>query len=293
MQSTNLNHFKYVAVNNFFVAPADNDYLLARWMLLNNFSEFFWHASQAIEKYLKAGLVLNGIKVTSASHGLSALYLDHQKVFDTLAFTQFTMPKGINTDLWHDEAVRHFICRMEKFGSPDSRYGLSSWIRSSDDLFKIDQICWALRRLTIGLNWKVGVDFVSDPSLSELAGQEYRYALANISDAVPRGLIRNLGSGLYDVGPQRADILHSWNFSFRRCQADIFKLAPGSIAPIIGPMANSYISIYWQILTRTDEKGKLRRLSPNFIAGMKWLIDYIKLPKDVSKEIRAKLNIIR
>jgi hypothetical protein len=70
MFSTSLNHFKSVFAAQFFVVPADRNYFLARFTRINGIpEEFWWQSLQAIEKYLKAGLVLNGESVKQATRG--------------------------------------------------------------------------------------------------------------------------------------------------------------------------------------------------------------------------------
>ena len=246
MQLDSLNHFKSVAAHQFFVAPADRDYLIARWLLLGGFPELFWHVAQAVEKYLKAGLVLNGEKVDGASHDLRALHERHVAVFGDLAFRRFERPDGLDPEMWRDEPVEAFVGRVSFMGSPDGRYGLASWWRQPDDLFKIDQMCWALRRVTIGLDWMVGEDFERlDAALEPHRGRRYGEVLLEEPELAPRGEFRDLEQALPEVGSDRGDLLHAWNFAFRRCPADIFKPAPGLVAPPIGPAGNSYMFIFW------------------------------------------------
>lgn len=293
MEIESLNHFKSVTVHQFFIEPADNDYLLARWMLINRFSGHFWHVSQAIEKYLKAGLVINDCSVKKWSHSILKLYEEHLKVFDGLALRNFSKPDGLNLEFWADEAVEGFILRINRMGSPDSRYGLTSWSKREDDLFKIDQLIWSLRRLTIGLNWCRGSDF--DPSYPDPLFAHQTYLDALLADAAlePRGSIKGLKHKLFEIGPEYGDLLHSWNYSFRRNEADISKPIPTHVVPNYGSFLNSYLTIYWEILNAKDTTGKPQPLDPLFIQGMNWLIDKIKLQKKVEDAIKAQLALKR
>jgi hypothetical protein len=293
METVNLNHFKSVAVHRFFIEPADNDYLLTRWMLANNFPELFWHCSQAFEKYLKAGLLLNGLNVSKTSHKIKKLYDEHVKIFGNLALKKFTIPTRLHPDFWNDESVDNFIDRIELFGNPDSRYGLVSWSRRQDDLFKIDQLCWSFRRLSIGLDWEVERDFSCDPSVNFFCGHSFRYALTNDAMATPRGEIDGLERNILSLGPKLGDILHSWNYQFVRSEDDISKSAPMSIVPTFGPYVNSILSNYWEVLIATDQVGDLKKLDPIFADGMHWLIENIKFQKGVKEEISKKLTASR
>lgn len=297
MEVESLDHFKSFIAHKFFVVPADGDYLIARWLLLNGFQpELFWHVSQAIEKYLKASMILNGHQVDSRKgngHDLNSLYHQHIEIMGDLAHTHFRRPDDLNPDLWRDETIVRFIERIALIGSPDSRYGLVSWWRHRDDLFKIDQICWALRRLTIGMDWVIGNDVPSHTSMIIHRGKTYRDALREDSEATPRGVIETGERKLCHVGQDRRDLLHAWNFSFRRCQGDLIKPAPRIAAPTVGPAGNSYLFIFWRLLTRTDEDGRLMALDPHIEPGLRWLIETIRLPKGVKEQIEAQLAIPR
>ena len=293
MKIESLNYFKYVTAYQFFIEPADNDYLLARWMLINNFSGHFWHVSQSIEKYLKAGLVLNGHSVRSQSHGITKLHKEHLRVFAGLALAKFSRPDGLSSDYWTDETVEEFILRVDRIGSPDSRYGLTSWSKREDDLFKIDQLIWSLRRLTIGLDWCLGSDSFLDAAVSGITNEAYSVALSKDLKLEPLGPIKGLTKKLPEIGTEFADILHSWNFSFLRNETDTSKPIPTHVVPDFGSFRNSHLTIYWEILNAKDIAGKLRVLNPLFVEGMRWLVSAIKLPNDAVQEINGKLDIKR
>ena len=73
MFDTPLNHFQSVCAGSFFIAPADQNYFLARFSKFTDLgNEFWWQALQAVEKYLKAGLVLNKVSVKSFNHSLDS-----------------------------------------------------------------------------------------------------------------------------------------------------------------------------------------------------------------------------
>ncbi|WP_081649731.1 HEPN domain-containing protein [Fodinicurvata sediminis] len=293
MQLNSLNHFKSVTSNKFFITPADQNYILARWMLCNGFyPEYFWQASQAIEKYLKASLILNNYSVKKIGHNLSNLYSAHCSVTGELAFKLFEKPKMLNQDKWRNEDVSHFISNVMSMGDPNTRYGLLNWWRNPDDLFKLDQICWNLRRLTIGLDWFIGEDFQISQDIEHKYGSTYRYVLIEDPTFLPRGEINDLDKEVFHFGDTRADILHSWNFEFDREVSDRTKQAPPTLAPLIGPIQNSYLGLYWEKLIEVDNSGNLKKLDPIFREGMEWLIQFIPLGP-AQKYIREKLDIAR
>ena len=64
-----------------FTEAADEDYIVARvafqFGLPNQFS---WSAQQAIEKYLKGALLLNGISVKKSRHNIVNLFSEIRKL---------------------------------------------------------------------------------------------------------------------------------------------------------------------------------------------------------------------
>jgi HEPN domain len=269
------NHFKSVMTHEFLVEPADQNYILARWMLINGFyPEFFWQALQAVEKYLKAGLILQEIDAKDG-HQIDKLYDKHVSCFKDLAFCSFHKPRELSAERWRDEAVSAYVGRLQRMGQADSRYGLISWRRRSDDLFKFDQICWHLRRLTIGLKWQVGADFDIADEYEIHRGLCYEVALQADPTFEPRGRIQGIDLPLHNLGGTRADLLHAWNFAYRRDQADIDKPAPYRVSPQIGDLKNSLFSHLWEAMNRQNEQEKTLPLPKDFIAGMRWVGRFI------------------
>ena len=67
----------YIAhiVESMFVATADQNYILARHAFFNEFDvDFFWLSLHALEKYMKATLLLNGQSAKEFGHDLTMLY---------------------------------------------------------------------------------------------------------------------------------------------------------------------------------------------------------------------------
>ena len=53
--------YRHSIVDELFIKTADDNYVTARWCYANGFDvDFFWLAVHALEKYLKAVLLLNG-----------------------------------------------------------------------------------------------------------------------------------------------------------------------------------------------------------------------------------------
>lgn len=167
-----LSHFKSIATFEFYTSPGDFNHILSRWMLAHGiYPECFWQACQTLEKYMKAGIVLNGGDIRKLGHDLSKLYERHTEIFQDLAVDSFRTPVKVR-EIWRDEPVDSFVSRLSRIGHPTSRYGMMSWWRQADDLFKIDQLAFRFRRVAIELEWKVGL---------EIPGQRPDYWQSNLT----------------------------------------------------------------------------------------------------------------
>lgn len=163
MQGNSLNHFKSVFAHKFFVHPADSNYFIARLTrIFGLHEEFYWQSMQCIEKYLKASLITNDIDTRKIRHRISEAFDIHRNNFGALAISDFIKPADLKEQHWRAETPERFVNRIEQYGHPDTRYGLVSWSNEPSDLFKLDQLVFSIRRLTIGLDWIVGQDWQLD-----------------------------------------------------------------------------------------------------------------------------------
>jgi len=148
--------FKHGIAREFFTETADETYIVARWCFLNNlFNNFYWNSVHAIEKYLKAALLVNGHSAISNKSGKKYghnIILLYQKV------SEFASPyllfdfKRPNIDFhWREESPESFITRLYGQGEPNNRYNLYGFNQSYEDIFKLDQIVFRIRNLSTSL----------------------------------------------------------------------------------------------------------------------------------------------
>ncbi|WP_245541007.1 HEPN domain-containing protein [Octadecabacter antarcticus] len=277
-----MNHFKSVFAHKFFVAPSDRNYFFARFAKTYGINEeFWWQALQTIEKLLKAGLVLNGVSVKSGySHDIEKLWNKHKEVFGDLAVTDLTRPDKLAERFWTDNLLENFIARMNQMGHPDSRYGLLSYSNNNDDMFKFDQLAFELRRRTIGLDWIVGNDF-PDKELTDFYGQPYRNVITQHSEHQIRSMKSPTGSfGV--IGANLEDIVHSWNFSYFRNDADLERLTPPTVAPVMAGFGNSYLYLLWENINDAEVTNLARE-------QVEWLLGNIQIGRDAEREFRKVL----
>lgn len=282
MFDTPINHFKSVFAHKFFVQPADQNYLLARFCRIQGMhEEFYWQSLQALEKYLKAGLILNDHSVKKYGHDIEKLWESHKNTFGETAIKDLSKPDLLQSELWQNRPIEHFISKINKMGHSDGRYGLISYSASSDDIFKLDQIVFELRRRTIGLKWIVGDDWEVEQEIEKFKGLPFRKVIEDF----PTYQIRLVKIPQYSVttaGTEMSDILHAWNFSFLRENTDYEKPAPASVSSAIGAVSNSYLFLLFEALEQTAT-------TPEAIDRVAWLIDSIKFGRDIENAFRQIL----
>lgn len=139
-----------------FVEPADEDYVAARLLAQKGMHRaFFWAASQALEKYLKAFLLMRGISVNQdcfKGHPIADLHskacsVDGQlSTVDTKPHTAIKIHQNVSGSI-EEFSVSEFINDVEAQGSPDNRYNSFGVNFNSGYLFALDSYVFALRQL--------------------------------------------------------------------------------------------------------------------------------------------------
>lgn len=283
-----LNHFKYDCSNEMFVRPADIDYLMARWMYFNNIDNYFWSASQALEKYMKSILVLNGFSCLKGTHKIHGLFSDliSKEILELPEFIR--KPDLIQDCAWVEETYDSFILDLERFGSSDSRYGLENRRYFSLHIVKLDSVVWTLRRLTVGLDWVIGNDFSND-YLNKFSGRTFRDVIQSEASFQPRGPIENQiavpVNRVVNMGDTREDILHEWNLYFGRCAQDFRMIATSSVVSNIPRFKISFIQKLY------DDLKSTRNI---FLAECTdWMLDNIYINKNDKEEIIAQVDLIK
>lgn len=280
MKVNSLNHFKSVFAGQFFVKSADQNYALARWARIVGLArEFFIQAHQAVEKYLKAALVLNDVSVRAYQHDIVGLFEEHTRVFGDLAVVRLEKPELLNPELWLMSDAREFINHLEVDGNPNSRYRLTSYAARRSDLFTLDELVRRVRRLTVGLNWRVGQDWTTDNDVAESEGQTFRETLTRHPRFQPRGSIVPLPMADNESSYSLSRSFLTGNVAFVEELPPEYHMIPGTVAPRLGPMENSYLYLVAEAL-RSGEA------SQDVHDGTIWIVDNIYLPTSTRDELR-------
>ena len=110
-------------VREFFVNTADDNYIAARWCFVERLNvDFFWLAVHALEKYMKAVLLVNGRSgkgfINQANnfqpfgHDIAALYKHVQSFAADLLPIELVKPDQLDTNRWRDETPNAFMDRF-------------------------------------------------------------------------------------------------------------------------------------------------------------------------------------
>jgi|SRR5690554_89510 len=149
----NIERYIVQVISDSFVKPADEDYVTARLMAQKGmYRAFFWAASQSLEKYFKAFLLMRGVSVNRfKGHPVAALYakacsIDSELLtIDTTAHSAIKIHPNVSESI--DElSVAEFINDIESQGSPDNRYNSFGVSFNSGYLFALDSFAFGLRQ---------------------------------------------------------------------------------------------------------------------------------------------------
>lgn len=141
---------KTVFVRASLIKTADHNYVLSRQAFLRGMAlDGLWLAAQAVEKYLKASLLLNGKDTRFYAHDLTELWKAHAKITRGIMPESFVEPRRSEKDPvpgWSSQTLVQFLEYLVRFGSSDNRYQLIGYLYDSLVLTKIDQLVFFIRR---------------------------------------------------------------------------------------------------------------------------------------------------
>lgn len=139
-ETENIQYVKSIIIHNLFVKTADENYLTARWCFRQKLQiDFKWLALHALEKYLKAALLMNGENAKSYGHKLLVAFRDLQKIAGSL----LSDPNSL---------IESLLQRLESYGNSHNRYNLYGNVHGSAELSALDLSVFAIRRLICPLN---------------------------------------------------------------------------------------------------------------------------------------------
>lgn len=150
-------------VDELFTRTADENYITARWCAMNGLqTDFFWLGVHALEKYMKAVLLVNGRPILERKkdgklklkfqHDITKLHAEIIKFAADLLPLHLTKPTEWPYDDWLVRPLQGFLEHLYDYGQPDNRYLVFGYSFRSEDLFMLDQAVFAYRRLICRLD---------------------------------------------------------------------------------------------------------------------------------------------
>ncbi len=150
---------KHNLVLELFVRTADENYVIARWCAINQLNtDFLWLSVHALEKYLKAVLLLNGDSSKRSasdqkaySHDIVRLYADVKTLAGALMPDNLVKPTDLDIYHWSDRTPEQFMEHLLRNGNADNRYLIYGYVTRSQDLHMLDAMVFTIRRLICAL----------------------------------------------------------------------------------------------------------------------------------------------
>lgn len=272
-------------VRALFTDTADDNYIAARWCFAEALNvDFFWLGVHALEKYMKAVLLLNGLsgkeykdakgKTRSYGHNIEVLYQHVVAIAQDLLPTTLVKPSDFQFVHWHNETPKQFIERLHAYGNADNRYQIFGYAQLEGDLTKLDMLIFAIRRLCRPLDAYLPTGngkpnkptyrkmLATNPSWSDmLSSSPLGKAIAGKRGELLQHAILNLNASF---APK--DYVHTPAPSRFSAQNPVLKRA------ILDPLTSSNAS--------SDQ-----RQTASELCG--WVVANIQLPSDVEKQLRT------
>lgn len=136
-----------------FVVPGDQDYLMSRLLAQKGLLRgFYWAAAQAIEKYLKAFLLMNGEGVKGFNgHPIKDLFEAASRIDTSIARLNILPHQSIQVDASVSHhlktfAITDFIDDLARHGSANNRYNTFGVEYNTGHLCAMDSLSFQLRR---------------------------------------------------------------------------------------------------------------------------------------------------
>ncbi len=150
-------------IKRLFLEPADTTYVTARWHFFKGLHfEFYWSSYHAIEKYLKAILLLNHQNTNNLGHNIIKAYGEVSNVagtellpdvFSRVLLDRISHITSMNDrSRLHYSGVEQYVSKIHSMGGVNSRYAMKSVSIRTTDIYCFDLTVFLLRRLAEDLS---------------------------------------------------------------------------------------------------------------------------------------------
>ena len=271
-------------VREIFVNTADDNYIAARWCFTVRLNvDFYWLAVHALEKYMKAVLLLNGrsgIKFQEGAgrrqnfgHDITVLYEQVKGIAADFLPEHLEKMDPSEIEYWRDETPEACLRRFYLNGNADNRYHIFGLVRLREDLFKLDLLVYALRRLCIPLD-------AYYPVRRERGGTSVRYRDMLTEQSKYWALISHcklVETATGKRGNVLRDVFLNMNLPFAPDDYEHRDLSSGmkSATPVLA-----------RSVLRPLERPVNGDAAARAVQVCDWVLGNIKLPRDVKDELK-------
>jgi len=293
--TTELGVLKNSVVTEMFVDTADQNYLIARWAYHRGmYIDFFWNAVHALEKYLKASLLLNGYSSKRNSNNESYGH-DLTLLFDSVCcYAQDLFPetlqmpkqfKAMMGDLhWKDETPHAYLERLYALGEANNRYNIFGYTQRWEDLFHFDQMVFHTRRVAFEL---AACPFLGRGPFPDSLPKTVRQSLERQDNFQPRGPTSRLYKLLGTKGDDELrDAGLKLNFRFAPPGYDHQQSSIRVGTSASDPVLHRRIVARAESMAASSADKEAADLSD-------WVVENITLPGDVKNQLREHAQVLR
>ena len=273
---------------NLFVDTADQNYAVARWSYQRGlYLDFLWNGAHALEKYMKAVLLLNGKSAVRPpneregyAHDLVKLFAEVEPLSRGLIPATLTKPDQADLQFWTDESFADFMTRLSELGDPNNRYQVFGYSLRYEDLYRFDRAVFSIRRLCCPLDkYFFGCLDGDVPSIT------YREVLELDPNEMPRRFSFPLDMLLArGDGEDLRTALYNFNFPFAPAgyQHKHIILSVAAVNPVLQRRILDAVEI------GTNAPGAAEAL-----AVADWTMANIRLPNDVIRQLEDAQRRLR
>ena len=272
---------KFEIIKVMFVDTACQNYVVARWCFQMRLrTDFLWNAVHSLEKAMKAVLLLNGQSVKDDGHNITKLYDRVAKIAGDFLPDKLVEPDEIDKGNWRDENAKTFLCRLYNNGLAENRYHVYQLEQVADDLYKLDQLYFAIFRLCYPLDLPI-----SGETCDGKRGTTRREQLENNPDLVPDWKWTRLKELMEGNEPEIRFAAMNENFPFapefrhRKIRYGSYTQFPVLRRKILDPYKDM----------RLDEDKRSDVDAQQVTELTTWVLDNIRLPS----ELKQKFEKIR
>ena len=196
---------------------------------------------------------------------------------------ELVKPKEVDSNSWRDESAKAFLFRLYKSGLADNRYHVFEHTRRADDLYKLDQLYFAIFRLCCFLDYpQLGE---SRYGQSDTTNREHLEKNPNYNPNSNPTRLKELMEG---YNPELVHAAKNENYPFspefqhQRITCGSSRQTPVLRRTIIDPDE------------KYPDKKKMPRIEAQGAADLTtWVLNNIKLPKSVQvglEDIRDRMK---